>query len=317
MKRVKLAFLVLVAIVLATTGLAAPAQAAHSTISVGFFYEALAPHGEWIVSAEFGHVWRPTYVGGVWRPYYDGRWIYTDYGWTFVSDEPWGWATYHYGRWYIDPYFGWVWVPGYEWAPAWVVFHYGAGWVGWAPLPPRVSLSVAFSSQVRIDPRAYCFVEERHFVDRRIDRHVVRVESNTRLLRSTRNVTRFSRSGDRYLNRSFSAEPIQRATKRRIEAHRIVDVSGVRELASARVERDRVRLFRPQVSRQASPLPKRAIRPPTRGDRDRGSAVDSDRDDRGRSRVVRSARDDDRGKRGDVKKRSRERDRRKPPGLGR
>jgi len=42
-----------------------------------------------------------------------------------VSDEPWGWACYHYGTWVDDPAVGWVWVPGVEWAPH--------GWSGgWA-----------------------------------------------------------------------------------------------------------------------------------------------------------------------------------------
>jgi hypothetical protein len=308
MRRARQAILVLLAVALVAAGLPAAARAAHTTIGVDFFYDSLAPHGRWIASAEFGYVWRPAYVGGGWRPYWDGRWIYTDYGWTFFSDEPWGWATYHYGRWYFDPYYGWVWVPGYEWAPAWVVFHYGPGWVGWAPLPPRVSLSVAFSGQVRLDPRAYCFVEERHFVDRRISRHVVRADYNTRLLRSTRNITRFSRSGDHYVNRSLSVEPIRRATKRRIEAHRIVDVSGSR---SARVARDEVRLFRPQVSRQrVSRVPKQVEQPPSRSERGRGATVDTERG--GRGRPTATSRGDERGKQKQRGK-PRDRDRRKPP----
>jgi uncharacterized protein YraI len=34
------------------------------------------------------------------RPYTVGRWVFTDrYGWMWASSEPFGWATYHYGRW--------------------------------------------------------------------------------------------------------------------------------------------------------------------------------------------------------------------------
>ena len=55
-----------------------------------------------------------------WRPYYYGRWEWTTEGWLWVSDEPFGWATYHYGRWSFDGGLGWFWVPGYQWAPAWV-----------------------------------------------------------------------------------------------------------------------------------------------------------------------------------------------------
>ena len=53
------------------------------------------------------------------------------YGWTWVGDEPWGWAPYHYGRWvYYNN--GWCWAPrgyGYayrraRWRPALVAFIY-------------------------------------------------------------------------------------------------------------------------------------------------------------------------------------------------
>ena len=59
------------------------------------------------------------------------------YGWTWVSYEPWGWAPYHYGRWFV--YGGnWGWWPGpvyagYDpiWAPAYVSF-FGFGGGGWS-----------------------------------------------------------------------------------------------------------------------------------------------------------------------------------------
>ena len=66
-----------------------------------------------------------------------GRWAWTDdYGWYWVSDEPFGWVTYHYGRWYCDDYYGWVWVPDDTWGPAWVEWCNNDAYVGWAPLPP-------------------------------------------------------------------------------------------------------------------------------------------------------------------------------------
>src|SRR3954464_2631010 len=44
-----------------------------------------------------GGVWEPAQVEVGWRPYTRGRWVQSDYGWTWLSNEPWGWATYHYG----------------------------------------------------------------------------------------------------------------------------------------------------------------------------------------------------------------------------
>ena len=66
----------------------------------------------------------------------NGHWVVTEYGNTWVSDYNWGWAPFHYGRWYQDPYRGWAWVPGTEWGPAWVSWRSGGGYYGWAPLGP-------------------------------------------------------------------------------------------------------------------------------------------------------------------------------------
>ncbi|MCW3121659.1 MAG: hypothetical protein JWQ38_1151, partial [Flavipsychrobacter sp.] len=42
----------------------------------------------------------------------------------------------HYGRWTYNSYYGWVWIPGHEWAPAWVSWRSGGGVYGWAPMGP-------------------------------------------------------------------------------------------------------------------------------------------------------------------------------------
>lgn len=102
----------------------------------------LSSYGEWVVVGGHGRVWRPRVAAG-WRPYYYGRWEWTNEGWFWASDEPWGWAVYHYGRWSHDPYYGWIWVPGYEWAPAWVAWRTSGDVVGWAPLGPGLSVYVS------------------------------------------------------------------------------------------------------------------------------------------------------------------------------
>jgi len=101
------------------------------------FYDRLAPYGTWRWTPEYGRVWVPSGVSAEWRPYSDGRWALTDWGWTYVSDWPWAWAGYHYGRWSFAGGFGWYWIPGRFWGPAWVSWRYSPGWVAWAPLGPR------------------------------------------------------------------------------------------------------------------------------------------------------------------------------------
>ncbi len=93
----------------------------------------LADHGDWVYVGEFGWVWRPYVVAG-WRPYYHGSWSWGPRGHMIWSSyEPWGWYPYHYGRWSYSGIYGWVWLPGYRYSPAWVYWAYGPSWVGWAP----------------------------------------------------------------------------------------------------------------------------------------------------------------------------------------
>src|SRR4029077_11829783 len=115
-------------------------QARGQDVSVDFFYNNLSG-GNWIEVADYGYGWQPDLAVSDpnWRPYADGYWAYTDDGWTWVSYEDFGWATYHYGRWANLADYGWVWFPGsdLDWGPAWVSWRTGGDYIGWAPLPPR------------------------------------------------------------------------------------------------------------------------------------------------------------------------------------
>jgi hypothetical protein len=105
---------------------------------VAEFYDTLSQHGTWFQLRRYGWVWQPSVeeVGTDFVPYTNGRWQLTDVGWTWVSGYPWGWAAFHYGRWFLHPRYGWLWKPGTEWAPAWVEWRAGDGYVGWAPMAP-------------------------------------------------------------------------------------------------------------------------------------------------------------------------------------
>jgi hypothetical protein len=112
-----------------------------ATPTMDYFKAQLAPYGNWVQVPGYGLCWQPVVDPG-WRPYYDGgHWEYTDAGWYWQSDYPWGDIGFHYGRWVYaemgdDP--SWVWMPGYDYAPAWVVWRHAddEGYIGWAPLPP-------------------------------------------------------------------------------------------------------------------------------------------------------------------------------------
>ena len=113
-------------------------KAKSQEVNIDYFYDQLSPYGHWDNTDSYGWVWRPYDTRPGWRPYSDGYWVYTEYGWTYQADNNWGWAVYHYGRWAYLDYEGWAWVPGTEWAPAWVAWRNDDNYIGWAPLPPQV-----------------------------------------------------------------------------------------------------------------------------------------------------------------------------------
>jgi hypothetical protein len=109
-------------------------------------YEDLDDNGEWRSTPEYGEVWYPRAPRAGWAPYRDGHWAYVEpWGYTWVDDEPWGFAPFHYGRW-INEGGAWGWVPSPPqesvrpvYAPALVAWvgEPGGGDVGWFPLGPR------------------------------------------------------------------------------------------------------------------------------------------------------------------------------------
>ena len=125
-------------------------------------YEDLDDHGSWRRTPDYGNVWFPRTSVPDWAPYHYGHWDYIEpWGYTWVDDEPWGFAPFHYGRW-VSYEGSWGWVPASPrgeggvyvrpvYAPALVAWvggpHFaigvgGGGYapgasVGWFPLGPR------------------------------------------------------------------------------------------------------------------------------------------------------------------------------------
>jgi hypothetical protein len=203
----------------------ASAQGSQDVADVSVFYNALSPYGTWVMTPEYGQVWIPQHVSAHWQPYTAGRWVYTDYGWTWVSDWEWGWAPFHYGRWTHISSYGWAWIPGTVWAPAWVAWRYGPGWVGWAPLPPQVVLppSGVITQVEVIPPFWFAFVEERRFVEPHIHGHIVRPARNATLIQVTHNVTNYVVIENRVVNRCIPVQRIERVTTRPVPRMRVVD----------------------------------------------------------------------------------------------
>ena len=187
-------------------------------VSFDLFYNNLSDDGDWYNTPEYGYVWQPfiAYKTDSWRPYSDGYWAQTDSGWTWVSYENFGWATYHYGRWTRLKDTGWVWVPGYQWGPGWVSWRTSDDYVGWAPLPPKVERGVydgkivnrqetsidyndvepeddGYTANVDADydigPANYCFVGTRSFGAPVLSEVLLPPQQNVTIIERTTNVT--------------------------------------------------------------------------------------------------------------------------------
>ena len=235
----------------------------HTSVDLGFFYDNLAPYGNWVQRPSYGWVWTPTAVSTSWRPYENGHWAWTDEGWVWVTDEPYGWATYHYGRWYDDPEIGWAWVPGDEWGSSWVSWQAGADYVGWAPLPPGVNVSVGLGGgyggyAYGIAPENYVFVPDRYFLAPSVATYVVPTARVRGFWGQTRNFANYRFAGGRAFNQGLPVDQVQRFVGRRVPRYQVADLGGNdfrRFRGGARIQGERLAIFRPQVQKAARVAP--------------------------------------------------------------
>ena len=172
-----------------------PTELSEPVADYGMFYDSLSSYGSWFETPDYGYVWQPVVVrDSNWRPYSRGRWACSDRGWTWISEEPFGWATYHYGRWALLRGYGWIWVPGSEWAPSWVSWRENDSHIGWAPLPPETlayrghSWDSTVEVQFGIGALWFNFVEIRNFGSP-IYRNCLPASRNVTFVQQTRNIT--------------------------------------------------------------------------------------------------------------------------------
>jgi len=90
----------------------------------------LARFGAWSMGAGGLRLWTPAKLPAGWQPYQQGAWSWKQpWGWTWVDDQPWGFAPFHYGRW-LRAKGRWAWTPG-QWGSARPVFAPAlVAWIG-------------------------------------------------------------------------------------------------------------------------------------------------------------------------------------------
>jgi hypothetical protein len=220
-------------------------QVRGADVSIDLFYNNLSG-GNWIEAGDYGYGWQPDVAVNDpnWRPYADGYWAYTDDGWTWVSYEDFGWATYHYGRWARLADQGWVWFPGsdLDWGPAWVSWRTGGDYVGWAPLPPR-GPGIAYEgqpigSQVDVEfdigPAYYNFIDVRFIGEPVLRDRIFAPSQNVTYINQTVNVTNITVQNNVVYNYGPDYNTLSARSSRPIQRLKLERQANVNLSAAAR-----------------------------------------------------------------------------------
>ena len=284
-------------------------------VSMQTFYDELTPYGTWIQDPQYGYVWRPDVDQNEFRPYYtNGRWAMTEYGNTWVSNYDWGWAPFHYGRWVINNYRQWIWLPDTNWGPAWVDWRSGDGYYGWAPMAPSININLSFGRRYSVPEFCWNFIPQRNIYINTFPRYDYGRNNvyirNTTIINNTYVYNRRSYYGGPRM------EDIRRATNRDVTVYRY---SQSNRPGASRVGGREVSIYRPRPERNAdnrNAAPRKFEQGNagiSRGGRNEGYA---NRDQRGRDNNTNRGNNEQRGNNNDNRFGSRNENRGAQPNRG-
>lgn len=229
-------------------------------------YQQLDSYGDWQQDPQYGAIWLPRSVPANWAPYRAGHWSWINpWGWTWIDDQPWGFAPFHYGRW-TEIGSRWAWAPGSlpsrpVYAPALVAFIGGTSggldWrisgssggamqpgVGWFPLAP----GEAYRPVYRTSPRYLREINQNIVIRNNIVQNNINIAPHYRYQLMPAAVTAARRE-------DFLGNQTRRPTLRSLSAE---ELAGARVLQGAQALP--LRPFRPvQSIRAAEPL--RSLQP--------------------------------------------------------
>ena len=229
------------------------------SLDVSYFYDSLSPYGLWTYYPPYGYVWIPQDTWYGWRPYTYGQWVWTDYGWTWVSYFRWGWAPFHYGRWGWDRELGWFWVPDTVWGPGWVTWRRGDFYIGWAQLPPEARFVAGIGIRDFRYPIPYShwiFVDGVYFLEPNLHRHIFPFERNITIINYTVVQTNIYVQNNRVINAGIDVDQVRRMTKKNVSK---IELRDAKREGESRVEYGTVEIYRPTIKESSSAKPKTVL----------------------------------------------------------
>ena len=164
-------------------------------------------------------------------------------------EEPFAWAVYHYGRWDYDPGYGWFWVPGDTWAPAWVTWRYGGGTVGWAPIAPDRPGFAAGPPRRYAPPiaEAWVFVETRDFTAPDVGQYALPISRIGPSLAVATDIRTPRYQNGRVINFGAPRDEVQRYVRGPIQSRELVYVGNPDHMFDD-VRGRRVGIYRPVIA---------------------------------------------------------------------
>jgi len=215
-------------------------------VTFSVFHDNLQSYGRWVNHPTYGQVWVASETNFV--PYRtNGHWVYTDDGWTWVSDYSWGWAPFHYGRWDYDAsYGGYFWVPGYDWGPAWVSWRSDNENYGWAPLRPGINVGIGISFGSDIPAERWTFVPNRYIASPRVNNYYINNSRNVTIINKTTIINNVHNNSSRtVVVGGPRREDVQRYTHTTVNTYRVANNSR----PGTTINKNTVNIYRPVVNK--------------------------------------------------------------------
>ena len=142
--------------------------------------------------------------------------------------------AFHYGCWTYTGNYGWLWVPGYEYAPAWVFWRHSEGYCGWAPLPAgalfvggvwryngvRVGVGFDFGLTVGV----FTFVAYEHFWEHDYRHYIVPHDRVVIIYRDSHFVNNYRVVNGRVINEGMGRERMAQLTHREVREENLHEI---------------------------------------------------------------------------------------------